>query len=220
MPERNNDFGKFGARGIKGHEAVARQLDALAGFVATVATPVTARRGLLARLHYLTRSEHARAAAREAGLTVTDRTLKAWLDGRRSPSRKNLRNIESAYLQVRRRNVARYLLGRLNREGHETRVEFQPLNQSQVTRPHHRVVEFRTLNVRHWDRIVESWAAADDQALDDAWINEVRIRHHHRLRGLTRRSTGRYRIPAPKDKKPINFGCMAGCCRGTRCIGG
>ena len=64
MPERNNDFGKLGARGIKGHEAVARQLDALAGFVAT---PVTARRGLLARLRYLARSERARAAAREAG---------------------------------------------------------------------------------------------------------------------------------------------------------
>lgn len=31
MPERHLDFGKFGARGIKGHEAVARQLDALAG---------------------------------------------------------------------------------------------------------------------------------------------------------------------------------------------
>lgn len=40
MPERNNVFGKFGACGIKGHEAVARQLDVLAGFVAT---PVTAR---------------------------------------------------------------------------------------------------------------------------------------------------------------------------------
>ncbi|MCX4419397.1 transcriptional regulator [Streptomyces mirabilis] len=164
MPERNNDFGKFGARGIKGHEAVAWQLDAHAGFVATRVT---------ARLHYLTRTERARAAAREAGLTVTDRTLKAWLDGRRSPSRKNLRNIESAYLQVRRRKVARYLLGRLNREGCGTRVEFHLLNQSQVTRPHHRVVEFRTLNVRHWDRIVEVWAAADDQALDDAWINEA-----------------------------------------------
>ncbi|MET7898683.1 hypothetical protein [Streptomyces mirabilis] len=113
MPESNNDFGRFGARGIKGHEAVARQLDALAGFVAT---PVTARRGLLARLHYLTRSERARAVAREAGPTVTDRTLKAWLDGRRSPSGKNLRNIESAYLQVRRRNIARYVLGRLNRD--------------------------------------------------------------------------------------------------------
>ncbi|MGC5410537.1 transcriptional regulator, partial [Streptomyces sp. DT225] len=75
MPERTIDFGKYGAQGIKGHEAVARQLDSLADFIAS---PVTTRRGLMARLHYLTRTPHARAAAHDAGLTVTDRTLKAW----------------------------------------------------------------------------------------------------------------------------------------------
>ena len=57
MPERTIHFGAYGARGIKGHEAVARQLDALAGFIAT---PITQKRGLMARLHYLTRSDHAR----------------------------------------------------------------------------------------------------------------------------------------------------------------
>ncbi|MEV0173102.1 transcriptional regulator [Streptomyces sp. NPDC050803] len=170
MPDRTIEFGKYGARGIKGHEAVARQLDALAGFVVT---PVTARRGLLARLHYLTRTDHARAAAREAGLTVTDRTLKAWLDGRRTPSRRNLERIESAYLLVRRRNVSVYLLRRLNAAGRGTRVEFHPLNQSQVDRPRQRVVEYRTLNVRHWDRIVEAWSASDYEGLDEAWINDV-----------------------------------------------
>ncbi|MGW4560747.1 transcriptional regulator, partial [Streptomyces sp. NPDC004365] len=125
MPERNIDFGKYGARGLKGHEAVARQLDALANFIAT---PITQRRGLLARLHYLTRTDHARQAARDAGLTVTDRTLKAWLDGKRKPSKKNLQNIETAYRTVRRHNVARYILARLNRDGRGTRVEFHPLN--------------------------------------------------------------------------------------------
>lgn len=170
MPERNIEFGRLGARGIKGHEAVARQLDALANFVAT---PVTVRRGLLARLHYLTRSDHARAAAREAGLTVTDRTLRAWLEGTRSPSRRNLERIETAYRTVRRHNVARYLLARLNREGRGTRVEFHPLNQSQVARPHQRVISYRTLNVRRWDRIVEAWANDDAPALDDAWINDA-----------------------------------------------
>ncbi|CAL9335029.1 transcriptional regulator [Streptomyces cellulosae] len=170
MPERNIEFGKFGARGLKGHEAVARRLDALAGFVAT---PVTARRGLLARLHYLTRTDHAREAAREAGLTVTDRTLKAWLDGRRTPNRRNLERIETAYRTVRRHNVARYLLARLNREGRGTRVEFHPLNQSQVDRPRQRVITYRTLNVRHWDRIVEAWVAQDDAALDEAWISDA-----------------------------------------------
>ncbi|MEU6283990.1 transcriptional regulator [Streptomyces sp. NPDC047028] len=170
MPERNIDFGKYGARGIKGYEAAARQLDALANFVTT---PVTQRRGMLARLHYLTRTEHARQAAREAGLTVTDRTLKAWLDGRRSPSKKNLERIETAYRTVRRHNVARYLLARLNRQGRGTRVEFHPLNQSQVDRPRQREVSFRTLNVRRWDRIIDAWASGDEQALDDAWINDA-----------------------------------------------
>lgn len=170
LPERNIDFGKYGARGIKGHEAVARQLDALAGFVAT---PITTRRGLLARLHYLTRTDHARQAAREAGLIVTDRTLKAWLDGKRKPSKRNLQLVEDAYRTVRRHNVARYLVARLNREGRGTRVEFHPLNQSGVPRPRQRALSFRTLNVRHWDRIIQAWAAGDTEALDDAWINDA-----------------------------------------------
>ncbi|GGO60275.1 transcriptional regulator [Streptomyces lasiicapitis] len=170
MPERNIDFGKYGARGIKGHEAVARQLDDLAG---GIATPVTAKRGLMARLHYLTKSDHARTAARAAGLTVTDRTLKAWLDGKRGPSKKSLEQVDAAYRAVRRKNVARYLLGRLNARGRGTRVELHPLNQSQVPRPHQRVLQFRTLNIRHWDRIVDAWAADDDSALDEAWVDEI-----------------------------------------------
>ncbi|QEU90994.1 hypothetical protein [Streptomyces kanamyceticus] len=169
MPEQTQEFGKFGARGIKGHEVVARRLDDLAG---GIATPVTARRGLMARLRYLTRSEHARAAAREAGLTVTDRTLKAWLEGRRGPSRKNLERVDAAYRAVRRKNVARHLLGRLNARG-GTRVELHPLNQSQVPRPHQRVLEFRTLNIRRWDRIVDAWAQGDDSALDAAWVDQI-----------------------------------------------
>jgi hypothetical protein len=168
MPERNLDFGKFGARGIKGHEAVARQLDALAGYIAT---PISTRRGLQARLHYLTRTDHAQTAARAAGLTVTGRTLRAWLNGTRTPSRKSLAAIEQAYRTVRRENVARYLLARLNRSG--TRLEIHPLNQSQVGRPYQRPVEYRSMNVRHWDRIVAAWAADDDQELDDAWVDQI-----------------------------------------------
>ncbi|MEU5418436.1 transcriptional regulator [Streptomyces sp. NPDC001407] len=170
MPERNIDFGKFGARGIRGSEAVARKLDELAG---GIATPVTVRRGLMARLHYLTRSEKSRQAARDAGLTVTERTLKAWLEGRRRPSKTNLDRVDAAYRAVRRRNVARHLTARLNREGRGTRVEIHPLNQSQVPRPLQRVVEYRTMNVRRWDKIVDSWAVGDYQGLDDAWTTDV-----------------------------------------------
>ncbi|MFF5474861.1 transcriptional regulator [Streptomyces achromogenes] len=170
MPEHTIDFGKYGAQGIKGHQAVARQLDALADFIAS---PVTTRRGLLARLHYLTRTPHARAAARDAGLTVTDRTLKAWLQGTRNPTRHNLARIEAAYRTVRRHNVARYLLARLNRTGRGTRVEIHPLNQSGVSTAHQRVVEFRTLNIRRWEAIINAWSTGNDQALDDAWIEQI-----------------------------------------------
>lgn len=169
MPEYTLEFGKYGARGIRGSEAVARQLDELAGFIAS---PVESTRGLMARLHYLTRSPHARAAARAAGLTVTDRTLRAWLDGRRRPNARNLERIETAYRTVRRHNVARYLLRRLNSRG-GTRVELHPLNQSQVPRPRQRFLEFRTLNIRRWDQIVRAWAEDDMAALDDAWIDQI-----------------------------------------------
>ncbi|SFX81615.1 transcriptional regulator (plasmid) [Streptomyces atratus] len=169
MPERTIDFGKFGARGIKGSEAVARKLDYLAD---GIVTPVTVKRGLMARLHYLTRTDHSRKAARDAGLTVTDRTLKAWLDEKRRPSNANLERIDAAYRRVRRRNVARHLLRRLNAGG-GTRVEIHPLNQSQVPRPLQRVVEYRTMNVRRWDRIVEAWASGDQQGLDDAWEDVI-----------------------------------------------
>ncbi|OKI04043.1 hypothetical protein A6A06_38755 [Streptomyces sp. CB02923] len=170
MPDRNHEFGKYGAQGIKGYEAAARQLDTLVEFIAT---PITQRRGMLARLHYLTRTEHARAAARQAGLKVTDRTLKRWADGKATPSKKSLAQLEAAYRQVRRQNVARHLLQRLNRGGRGTRVEFHPLNQSQVPRPYQRAVTFRSLNVRHWDRMVQAWAAGDNEAMDDAWFTGI-----------------------------------------------
>ncbi|MET9104040.1 transcriptional regulator [Streptomyces antibioticus] len=170
MPEKNIDFGKFGASGIKGSDAVARQLDHLAGHIVT---PITAKRGLMARLHYLTTSDRTWQAAKTAGLTVSDRTLKAWKQGTRRPSKANLERIDAAYKAVRRRNVARHLTTRLNRGGRGTRVEIHPLNQSGVARPLQRVVEHRSMNVRRWDKIVGSWAAGDHQGLHDTWTTDV-----------------------------------------------
>ncbi|ASY36456.1 MULTISPECIES: hypothetical protein [unclassified Streptomyces] len=170
MPERNIEFGAYGAQGVKGHELVARRLDSLAGFIAS---PVTTRRGLTARLRYLTSSPRQLTAARAAGLTISARTIKAQLEGTRRPSARTLRQIHTAYQQVRRQNVARHLLARLNRQGRGTRVEFHPVNQSAVDRPRQRVVEYRTLNVRKWERIVAAWEAGDDAGLDTAWVDEV-----------------------------------------------
>ncbi|MDI3422636.1 transcriptional regulator [Streptomyces luteolus] len=169
MPDRTKDFGRFGATGIEGGEALSRQLDRL---VDGIASPITTRRGLQAHLRYLTKTPRARAAARAAGLTVTDRTLKAWLSGKRTPTQRNLERIEQAYWTVRRQNVARYLLKRLESRG-GTRVEIHPMNQSQVDRRFQRVLEYRTLNIRKWKHIITAWAAGDRRALQNLWCDEI-----------------------------------------------
>lgn len=81
--------------------------------------------------------------------------------------------VEDAYRTVRRHNVGRYLLARLNRGGRGTRVEIHPLNQSQVPRPRQRELNYRSLNVRHWDAVIAAWTAQDDQAMDDAWVEKI-----------------------------------------------
>ncbi|MGX1676090.1 hypothetical protein [Streptomyces sp. NPDC055400] len=63
MPDKYLEFGRLGARGIEGFEAAARRLDQLVAFVAT---PVTQHRGMMARLHYLTRSEQYTASNRRS----------------------------------------------------------------------------------------------------------------------------------------------------------
>ena len=170
MPERTLEFGKYGAQGIKGSEAVARQLDKLVDYIRT---PITQRRGLNARLSYLTRSKAARAAARAAGLDATDATVRKWKSGKQNPSKANLKRIEDAYRALRRRNVEKQLTRRLNRNGRGTRVEIHPANQSQVSRPHVRAVEMRHINIRKWDRVVHAWATGNTEALHDEWTDQI-----------------------------------------------
>ncbi|MFK0160464.1 transcriptional regulator [Streptomyces sp. NPDC090493] len=169
MPDRTHDFGHYGARGERGSEAAARVLDALAGYIAS---PVTSSRGLSARLRYLTRSAAGHDAMRAVGITVTPRTRKAWLAGAQRPNRANLARIEAAYRTLRRHNVARHLLRRLNAGG-GTRVEIHPLDQSRVPLPRQRVLEYRRLNIRTWDAIIDAWTRTDPQALDDAWTDQI-----------------------------------------------
>ncbi|GAA1436126.1 hypothetical protein GCM10009601_63070 [Streptomyces thermospinosisporus] len=169
MPGRTDDFGRYGAQGERGSQAAARVLDSLSG---GIASPVTTRRGLSARLRYLTRSKAGHQAMREAGITVTPRTLKAWLAGKQRPNKANLAKIDTAYWALRRKNVAKYLLRRLNANG-GTRVEIHPVDQSHVPIPRQRILEYRRLNIRHWDAIVDAWMRGDAQALDDAWIDQM-----------------------------------------------
>jgi hypothetical protein len=169
MPERTIHPGKYGARGVSGFEAVARTLER---HVEYIATPVTERRGLMARLRYLTTSDRTRAAARDAGLTVTPRTISAWLRGKQNPSPANLARIDQAYRKVRRDNTVRQLRRRLEAGG-GTRIEIHPLDQTQTSLPHRRDIPLRRINVRHWGPLVDAWAYDDHTAGDDAWIDLI-----------------------------------------------
>lgn len=63
---------------------------------------------------------------------------------------------------MRRHNVARYLLKRLNGGG-GTRVEIHPADDRFVQERHRRPDKnMRKVNIRRWDRIVAAWA-------DGAW---------------------------------------------------
>ncbi|MYS83505.1 hypothetical protein [Embleya scabrispora] len=172
MPYRSLEPGKYGMRGTRASALAAERLDELAD---GITSPVDTERGLAARLRYLTASRAGYAAMDAAGITVTSRTLAAWLAEEQFPTRANLRRIEAAYRDLRRRNVARSLIRRLNNNGRGTRVELHPHDQSGVREPHRRagVAAHRSVNVRRWDAIVRAWAAGDEPTLDDLWTDEV-----------------------------------------------
>ncbi|MFJ8744674.1 transcriptional regulator [Embleya sp. NPDC127516] len=162
MPYRSLEPGKYGMRGTRASALAAECLDE---FADGVASPVDTERGLAARLRYLTASNAGYTAMDAAGIAVTPRTLASWLAEDQTPNRANLR----------RRNVARSLIRRLNNGGRGTRAELHPHDQSGVRDQHRRagVAGHRSVNVRRWDAIVRAWAAGDDRALDEEWTDEV-----------------------------------------------
>ncbi|MFD3564076.1 transcriptional regulator [Streptomyces sp. NPDC058686] len=121
------------------------------------------------RVDHLRLLSHAKTAARQAGRTVTERTLKRWAQGRAFLSKKSLAQLEAAYLQVRRHSVARHLLQRLNRDGRGTRVEFHPLSQSRVSRPHHGAVT-HTLKLE-----IAAPGVDISAAMDEVWFDGIAI---------------------------------------------
>ncbi|MET8816171.1 transcriptional regulator [Streptomyces sp. NPDC004549] len=175
MPGRNIDFGHYGATGQLSSIAAAHVLDTLVG---GITSPVTTRRGLTARLRYMTRSEHARTLMAGEGLNPSPSTLRKWLDGTQAPKPSNLALIDQAYRRMRRHNVARYLLQRLNGGG-GTRVEIHPADDTFVQERHRRPDKhMRKVNIRRWDHIIAAWADGAwekgvEAPLDDAWTNEL-----------------------------------------------
>ncbi|MER5974532.1 transcriptional regulator [Streptomyces sp. NPDC002055] len=165
---RWRDLGAYRARGLPGWAALAEGLDRM---VTGIESPVDSERGLAARLRYLTASDAGYEAMDRAGIHVRPRTLIAWLAEERTPTRANLARLDAAYWDLRRRNVLADLKRRLTNRGRGTRIEIDPVDQSQVDRRHQRDLERRDINVRGsiWDRAVDAWSAGDREELDAIW---------------------------------------------------
>ncbi|WOP07049.1 transcriptional regulator [Streptomyces cyaneofuscatus] len=167
MAGRWMDFGKYGAAGAPGAEALGIAME---GMVRGISSPVDSERGLAARLNYLTRSDAGYEAMDRAGVHVSPRTLMAWLAEERTPNKANLARLDAAYWDLRRRNVAADLKHRLNNGGRGTRVEINPVNQGGVEQKYRRDLAPRSINVRGvWDRAVDAWMDDDLEELDAVW---------------------------------------------------
>ncbi|WP_331728753.1 transcriptional regulator [Streptomyces anulatus] len=167
MAGRWKDFGKYGADGAPGAEALGIAMEKM---VHGIASPVDSDRGLAARLNYLTKSDAGYEAMDRAGVHVSPRTLMAWLAEERTPNKANLARLDAAYWDLRRRNVAADLKARLNNGGRGTRVEINPVNQRGVDDRYRRDLSSRSVTVRGvWDRAVDAWMDDDLDELDAVW---------------------------------------------------
>ncbi|MCF6524543.1 transcriptional regulator [Streptomyces sp. JJ36] len=172
MAGRWRDFGHYNARGVPGAHALGAGIE---NMVTGIASPPDTERGVAARLRYLTGSAAGYAAMERAGISVTPRTLFAWLAEERLPNRANRARLDAAYWDLRRHNVAADLRRRLTARG-GTRIEIDPVDQSRVAPRHRRDVRVRRLTVRprHWDTAVDAWLAEDEDTLDAIWDEVIR----------------------------------------------
>jgi hypothetical protein len=167
MAGRWMDLGHYRARGVPGADALGLGIERM---LTGIQSPVETERGLAARLRYLTASDAGYQAMDRAGLAISRRTLMAWLAEERTPRGPNLARIDSAYWDLRRYNVAADFKRRLNNNGRGTRIEIDPVDQTQVDPRHRRDLNTRHMSVRGvWDAAVDAWVSDDTTTLDAIW---------------------------------------------------
>lgn len=167
MAGRWMNLGQYNAHGVRGADALGAGIERM---VTGIHSGADTDRGIAARLRYLTASAAGYAAMERAGISVTPRTLYAWLAEERMPNRANRHRLDAAYWDLRRHNVAADLKRRLTSRG-GTRIEIDPVDQTAVELRHRRDLQTRRLTVRprHWTAAVDAWLADDDEALDAVW---------------------------------------------------
>jgi len=132
----------------------------------------------MARMKYLTGTRGGPQAMAETGVTATPATIRAWTKGKQRPKPANLEAIDTAYWNLRARNVLANpgaLKQHLNRGGHGTRMEIHPINQAVVDEPARRNnLRVRRLHIRYiWDAAVDALVDGDLSALDDVWDDVI-----------------------------------------------
>lgn len=175
------NFGKYGADldpgNVHGKIALGRALeDALERMIIEggIKSPPTTRRGLRARMKYLTTTKGGRAAMAAAGITATPATIRAWTRGKQRPRPASLEAIDTAYWNLRAHNVLASpgaFKQHLNNNGKGTKVEIHPINQQVVDENRRRDnLRIRPLQVRYvWDEAVDAMATGDADKLEDIW---------------------------------------------------
>ncbi|MFF2375096.1 hypothetical protein ACFVUW_12030 [Streptomyces xiamenensis] len=175
------NFGKYGADidpgNIHGKTALGRALeDALERMIIDggIKSPVTTRRGLKARMAYLTTTQGGPQALADAGITATPKTIRAWTKGKQRPRPANLEAIDTAYWNLRAANILNnpgVFKQHLNNQGKGTRVEIHPINQYVVEEKRRRDnLRTRTLQIRYiWNDAVDAMTTNDLAALEDIW---------------------------------------------------
>lgn len=178
-------FGKYGANldpgNVHGREALAAALeDALERMIIDggIKSPASTRRGLKARMKYLTTTSGGAQAMADAGITATRPTLRAWTKGTQRPRPENAEAIDTAYWNLRAANVLANpgaFKQHLNRGGQGTKMEIHPINQDVVLPKRRRDnLQVRRLQVRYiWDAAVDALVAGDLDELERIWDDVI-----------------------------------------------
>ncbi|MER7849240.1 hypothetical protein ABTZ03_35475 [Kitasatospora sp. NPDC096077] len=179
------NFGRYGAdrdRGnVHGSVALGRALeDAVERMIVEggIKSPATTRRGLIARMRYLTTHKGGPAALAQAGITAAAATIRAWTKGSQRPRTANLDAIDTAYWNLRAANVLAnpaILKAHLNRDGRGTRIEIHPVNQDVVDEPRRRDnLRVRSFQARYiWDDSVDALTTGDLTKLEEIWDDVI-----------------------------------------------
>ncbi|MFF0559318.1 hypothetical protein ACH4ZU_09700 [Streptomyces sp. NPDC020472] len=165
---------KTDVNGMKGGEALILELNRIV-HTSGIASPVTSRRGLAARLRYLD-SPAGRAELKAQGVSL--RTIRTWMraKGQVSPTPASRERIDAAYWHRRRENLIRsgWLVKHLDNKGRGRRMEIYPVDQTRVEEKYRRDLNTRTVTVRYiWADLVDAWASRDANLVDEIWDDVI-----------------------------------------------